>query len=65
MGPALVTLLLLEAPTIALAAHIIALDLLSPFLAGFLLLLALCTTVSMFKCCYTDPGIIPQNVNNY
>lgn len=65
IGPLLVTLLFVEGPTLALAIDILVRSLLSPALSGFILFLNILTLVSMFLCAYTNPGILPQNVNHY
>jgi hypothetical protein len=65
IGPLLFTLLMLEAPTLALTIDIFLRSLLHPGVPILILFLNVLSLVSLFLCVYTDPGIVPQNVNNY
>ena len=58
-------MLLLEVPLITLAADLLHRELLHPGLPLFLLLLDMASLLSLAACVFTDPGILPQNVNNY
>jgi hypothetical protein len=63
--PMLCTFLLMEAPSIALLYHLLAYHLLPPLFPALLILFNLFALTSMAATVYTDPGILPQMVNNY
>lgn len=65
MVPLLLTLVLLEAPTLALVCQLLVRQLLPSLLPALLILLDLLALASLFACVYTDPGVLPQSVNNY
>ena len=63
--PVVLTLLLLEGPTLLLIGHLYHTQLLPNLPTTALLILNLFAIVLLVACLCTDPGIIPQNVNNY
>lgn len=65
IGPVFLTIFFIEVPTLALVIDIFVRSLLSPILSAFILFLNILNLVSLFLCVYTNPGILPQNVNNY
>ena len=65
LAPLLLTFFLIEAPLIPLIYHLFHHSLLPYVFPSLLLLLDISAIASMLLCSFTDPGIIPQNVNNY
>ena len=65
IGPVLITLVLIEIPTLILVSDLLHRSLLSWFLPASILIFDIACLVALSICVYTDPGILPQNVNNY
>lgn len=63
--PVLSTLLLLELPCLAIAIDIFVRNLLPQAVPALIILLDAGSIISMVFCVCTDPGILPQNINNY
>jgi palmitoyltransferase ZDHHC9/14/18 len=65
IGPVFVTLTILELPTLLIVGDLLMRQLLTPLIPFFILLLDAASLAAMTACIYTDPGVLPQNVNNY
>lgn len=63
--PLLLTVIISEAPTIALLYHLLSRDLLPALLPPLILITNLLSLAVLLVCVYTDPGILPQLVNHY
>ena len=65
IGPVLITLILIEIPTFLIVIDIFVRSLLFWLLPVSIIFFDIACLVSLYFCVYTDPGILPQNVNNY
>jgi hypothetical protein len=63
--PVLLTVLIIEAPSLLLTYDLFLRDFHPAVLAPILLLLQLAALATLFRCVYTDPGILPQIVDKY
>lgn len=63
--PVLSTLLLLEIPSLAIAIDLFVRGVLPTVIPMLIILLDAGSIISMILCVCTDPGILPQNINNY
>lgn len=63
--PVLSTLLLLEIPSLAFVIDLLVRDLLPTSIPILIILLDAASIISMILCVCSDPGILPQNINNY
>ena len=63
--PLLFSVIIIEAPTIALVYHLVAYSLLFSLLPALIIIVDIGTLVILFLCVYSDPGILPQILNNY
>jgi hypothetical protein len=63
--PLIFSVIIIEVPTIALIYHLIWQALLPNLLPALLVIIDLATLIILFICVYTDPGILPQILNNY
>lgn len=61
----MLTIVIIEAPSVLLTCDLFFRDFHPIVLAPLLVLLQLAALISLFCCVYTDPGIIPQIVDKY
>jgi len=59
------TLLLLEIPTLTLVGDLLKRQLLPAIVPILIFLANIITVILLGVCTFKDPGILPQNVNNY
>jgi hypothetical protein len=63
--PLIFSVIVIEAPTIALIYHLVSQSLLLSLLPALLVVVDIATLLILFVCVYSDPGILPQMLNNY
>lgn len=63
--PLILTIIIIETPSLLLTADLFYRNYHQDYLAPLMVILQLLTLYPLFRCVYTDPGIIPQIVDKY